>query len=66
MNLYFPGGSYGKECRRPGFRRSPGEGNGYPLQYSGLKNSIDRSLSGYSPWGHKKVDTTKQLSLSLQ
>jgi len=22
--------------------RSPGEGNGYPLQYSGLKNSMDR------------------------
>ena len=42
VNLYFPGGSDGKECRRPGFRRSPGEGNGYPLQYSGLENSMDR------------------------
>ena len=26
----------------PGSRRSPGEGNGYPLQYSGLENSMDR------------------------
>ena len=28
--------------------RSPEEGNGYPLQYSGLENSMD-----YSPWGHR-------------
>ena len=26
----------------PGSRRSPGEGNGYPLQYSCLENSMDR------------------------
>ena len=26
----------------PGSGRSPGEGNGYPLQYSGLENSMDR------------------------
>ena len=26
----------------PGLRRSPGEGNGYPLQYSCLKNPMDR------------------------
>ena len=26
----------------PGSRRSPGEGYGYPLQYPGLENSIDR------------------------
>ena len=32
----------------PGSGRSPGEGTGYPLQYSCL-----RSLVGYSPWGHK-------------
>ena len=25
----------------PGLGRSPGEGKGYPLQYSGLKNSMD-------------------------
>ena len=37
------------------------EGKGYPLQYSGLENSIDYT---YSPWGHKESDTTEQLSLS--
>ena len=26
----------------PGLGRSSGEGNGYPLQYSGLENSMDR------------------------
>ena len=46
----FPGGSDGKEstCSTgdpsliPGLGRSPGEGNGYPLQYSCLENSMDR------------------------
>ena len=42
----------------PGLGRSPGKGKGYPLQYSGLENSMD-----YSPWGHKELDTTEQLSL---
>ena len=45
-----PGGSDGKEsactsgdlCLIPELGRSPGEGNGYPLQYSGVKNSMDR------------------------
>ena len=47
----FPGSSDGKEsaCSSgdlnliPGLGRSPGEGNGYPLQYSHLKNSRDRA-----------------------
>ena len=43
----------------PGLGRSPGEGKGYPIQYSGLENSMD------SPWGHKESDTTELLSLSL-
>ena len=30
----------------PGFGRSPGEGNGYPLQYSGLENSMDCIVHG--------------------
>ena len=45
----FPGSSAGKEstCNAgnlgliPGLGRSPGEGKGYPLQYSGLENSMD-------------------------
>ena len=31
-------------CRRPGLGRSTGERSGYPLQYSGLENSIDYSM----------------------
>ena len=30
----------------PGVGRSPGEGKGYPLQYSGLENSMDRIVHG--------------------
>ena len=52
--LGFPGGSAGKEsaCNvgdlssTPGLRRSPGIGNGYPFQYSGLENSIDCIVHG--------------------
>ena len=48
--LGFPGGSDGEEsaCHArdlgliPGLGRSPGEGNGNPLQYSCLENSMDR------------------------
>ena len=46
----------------PGLGRSPGEGNGNPLQYSCLENSMDqRSLAGYSPGDHKESDTTERL-----
>ena len=49
----------------PGLGRSPGEGNGNPLQYSCLENSMDweapQSLVGYSPWGRKESDMTEQL-----
>ena len=52
-NLGFPGGSMvnnppanagdaGDAGLIPGSGRSPGEGNGYPLQYSCLENSMDR------------------------
>ena len=64
----FPGGSDSKESACiagdpgsiPGLEKSPREGKGYPLQYSGLENSMD-----YSPWGRKESDTTERLSLSL-
>ena len=50
----------------PGLGRSPGEGKGYPLQYSCLENPTDRgSLVGYSPWSHKHSNTTEWLTLSL-
>jgi len=49
----------------PGLGRLPGEGNSYPFQYPGLENFlIQRSLMGYSPWGHKELDMTERLSLS--
>ena len=62
----FPGGSVGKESAHnagepgsiPGLGRYPGEGHGYPLQYSCLKNPRQNSLVGYSPWGRKELDTT--------
>ena len=43
----------------PGLGRSLGEGNGYPLQYSGLENSEDRRALWLSPWGHEESDTTE-------
>ena len=64
----FPYGSAGKEstCNAgdlgliPGLGRSPREGKGYPLRYSaGEFHGL------YSPWGHKELDMTEQLSLSL-
>ena len=40
----------------PGLGRSPGEWHGNLLQYSLLENSHgQRSLAGYSPWGHERV-----------
>ena len=49
-----PWGSAGKEsaCNAedlgliPGLERSPEEGNSYPLQYSGLENSLDCIVHG--------------------
>ena len=71
----FPGGSDGKEpilntrdlASIPGSGRSPGGGNGNPLQYSYLENPMDRGAwrATVSPWGHKELDTTEQLTLSL-
>ena len=42
----------------PGLGRSPGEGKGYPLQYSGLENPMD-----YNPCSRKELDRTERLSL---
>ena len=40
----------------PASERSPGEGNGNPVQYSCLgKPHGQRSLSGPGPWGHRRV-----------
>ena len=64
-NMGFPGGSDGKEyaCSAgdlgsiPGSGRSPGEGNGNPLQYSCLENSIDRGAQQATVHGVAKSQT---------
>ena len=61
----FHGGSDGKESVRnagdldsiPGFGRSPGEGNGYPLQYFCLENSMDRGVWRATVHGITKSQT---------
>ena len=53
MKKGFPGGSAGRESTYnagdlgliPELRRSPSEGKGYPLQYSGLENSTNCMVS---------------------
>ena len=57
----FPGGSVVEnppaKQEIPESGRSPGEGNGNPLQYS--------CLVGYSPWARKELDTTEQLKTTV-
>ena len=68
----FPGGSDGKEsaCNAGdpgsilGLGRLPGEGNGYPLLYSCLENSIDRGAWWVTVHGVTELDKTEQPSLS--
>ena len=43
----------------PGSGRPPGEGSGYPLQYSCLENPMDRNLACCNPWGGKESNTTE-------
>ena len=44
--------------------KAPGEGNGNPLQYSCLENSMDRGAqqATFSSWGHKELDMMEQLT----
>ena len=67
-SLTSPGGSDGKEsaCSAgdlgsiSGLGRSPGGSRGNPRQHSCLENTHGQSsLVGYSPWGHKELDTTE-------
>ena len=39
----------------PGLKRSPGEGNGYPLQYSCLDNPMDRGAWQLQSTGSQRV-----------
>ena len=72
--LGFLGGSDSKEsaCNLgdsssiPGSGRSSGEGNGYPLQYSCLENSMNRGgWQAIVHGGHKESDTNEWLTPSL-
>ena len=65
--LDFPDSSDEKEsahnvgdlCSVPGWGRSPGEGNGFPLQYSCLENSMNR---GVQTTAHEVTQDRTQLS----
>ena len=65
----FPDSSVGKEsaCNAedlgsiPGLGRSPGEGNGNPIQYSCLENPIDRGV--WQDAVHGVANSQKQLSM---
>ena len=62
----FPDSSVGKESSWnagdsgsiPGLGRSPGEGKGYPLQYSGLENSIEYIVMGLQRVRHNWATCT--------
>ena len=74
----FPGGAVGENSPAntggprdmgliPRLGRSPGGGNGNPLQYSCLeKVHAQRSLAGYSPWDHKELDTIEHTYTHIQ
>ena len=64
QQVSFSDSSVGKESTHhagdpgsiPGLERVSGEGKGYPLQYSGLENSMDYTVS---LWGLKELDKTE-------
>ena len=50
----------------PGSGRSPGEGNGNPLQCSPGESRGQRSLAGHNLWGCKEPEVTEQLNALLR
>ena len=72
--ITLPGGTESKESAYsagdpgsiPGSGKSPGEGNGNPLQYCCLENPHgQRSLAGYFLWGREELDTTDRLHIHI-
>ena len=49
----------------PGLGRSPGKGNSYPLQYSGLENSMDRGAWQATVHGVSESDMTELFHFTL-
>ena len=74
FNQGFPGGSAGKEsiCNAgnlgsiPGLGGSPREGNSYPVQYSGMENSMDCIIHGATnSWTTQMVNTEIEIDYTL-
>ena len=73
MMSNFPGGSDGKESAYkvgvpgsiPGLESSPGEGNGNPLQYSCLENSMDIGAWQVTVHGITESDMTEWLIITI-
>ena len=69
--MAFLGSSAGKESASnagdldsiPGLGKTPGEGNGYPLQYFCMKNSRDRGAWWATVHGTTELDMTEQCTL---
>ena len=69
----FPGGSdskapacsAGDPCSIPGLGRSPGEGNGNPVQYSCLENSMGKGAWQATAHGVAESDMTEQLTITV-
>ena len=72
--ISFPAGADGKEstCNArdlgviPGLGRSPGEGNGNPLQYSCLENPMDIGACWATAHGVSESDAAEPLTLSYK
>ena len=47
----------------PGLERSPGEGKGYPLQYSGLENSMDCIVHAITESDTTIIETKSRLAV---
>lgn len=59
-------GSAGSSVQIPGIRRFPGGREWHLISVFCLKNSMDRGAVGLqNPWGHKRLVTTEQPTLSL-
>ena len=66
MCVFRPAYNAGDPGSIPGLGRSPGEGNGNPLQYSCLENPMDGGAWQATVYGvAKKSDTTERLHFTM-